>query len=528
MIELPSFPPLTPEGLKQADQATKFLELLPQSKGKWYGEPLELLEWEEVTVRELFGRRDPETGLRQYRTCFIFIPKKNGKSTLAAGLTLKLTIADQEKGAECYGAAYDKEQAQIVYKIAAAMIEQQPALSRRCKITRSKSLIEFPENRSEYRALAHDTDGSHGFHIHGLVVDEFHTWKDGELFETLDKGTAARDQPLTIIITTAGVYSPESPCHKEYSYACKVRDGIIDDPTYLPIIFETPKDETGTELLEWDDPTAHRIANPGYGVTVPASYYRRLVSKAAHQPSEISSFERLHLNRWTQQLKSWLAMGQWSMAGALAFDEKELAGRKAWLGLDLGSTDDLTAIGCVIPLEDGTYATPMRFFVPEKTIAKRSKQHGVDYDRWVKQGWITATPGAAADWGAVRTAVHELAERYEIQQIGADPWNALQLSSDLIGDGFHVVKIPQNAATMSYPSKELEKLVAAVKIRHGGNPVLTWNASNATVRTDSNGNIKPDKARSKEKIDGIVALVNGFSRALAAQGQRPRWLISGG
>ncbi len=528
MIELPSFPALTPEGLLQADQATEFLELLPQSKGKWYGLPLVLLEWEEILVRELFGRRDPATGLRQYRTAFVFIPKKNGKSTLAAGLTLKLTIADGEMGAECYGAAYDKEQAQIVFKIAAAMIEMQPDLARRCRVVRSKSMIEFAETRSEYLALAHDTDGSHGFHIHGLVIDEFHTWRDAELFETLEKGTAARDQTLTIIITTAGVYSPESPCHKEYTYATKVRDGIIEDPTYLPIIFETPKDDEGNELLEWDDPKAAQICNPGYGVTVPVAYYERLIKKAAHQPSEISSYERLHLNRWTQQLKGWLSMGRWKMCGALAFDEEDLKGRKAWLGLDLGSTDDLTAIGVIVPLDDGTYATPMRFFVPKATIKKRSKQHGVDYDRWAKGGYITVTDGEATDWGAVRKAIHKLAERYDIQQIGVDPWNALQLSGELLADGFHVVKVPQTAAFMSYPSKELEKFVAGVRIRHGNNPVLTWNASNATVRTDSNGNIKPDKAKSTEKIDGIVALVNGFGRALAAQGKRPKWLISGG
>ena len=166
--------------------------------------------------------------------------------------------------------------------------------------------------------------------------------------------------------------------------------------------------------------------------------------------------------------------------------------------------------------------------MPEKTIAKRSKQHGVQYERWVREGWITATEGRATDWDAVRTAIHNLAERYDIQQIGADPWNALQLTSDLLADGFQVVKVPQTAAMMSYPSKELEKLVAGVRIRHGNNPVLTWNASNATVRTDSNGNIKPDKEKSADKIDGIVALVNGLSRSLAAQGKRPKWLISGG
>ena len=528
MIELPSFPALTPEGGKQADDTVAFLEQLRQSKGRWYGQPLKLIPYQTVNLRELFGRRDSATGLRQYRTAFFFTPKKAGKSTMAAGLVLKLTFADQEPGAECYGAAYDKDQANIVFEIAAAMVEQDSSLLELAHIKRHRSLIEVPSTRSKYMALAHDTEGSHGFNIHGLVVDEFHTWKDADLYDTLEKGTASREQPLTIVITTAGIFDPESPCWKLYDYACKLRDGILEDPTFLPIIFETPKNEHGEELLEWDDPKAWEIAQPGLGVTVPLAFYEEQARKARNRPSKVLSFKQLLNNQWPEQLKSWLPMHQWKKCGELSFREEDFYGMRGWLGLDLASTSDLTAAELVIPLDDGTVAVITRVFCPADTIKRRSSEDGVQYDRWANEGWITTTPGNATDYGFVRAEAHALAEKFDIQEINPDPWNALQLSTELHTDGFRVVKIPQTMAHISYPAKELEKLVAKVRLRHGNNPVLTWCASNATIRADASGNIKPDKSRSKEKIDPLQALVNGLARSLEGQVERPPWLVSTG
>jgi phage terminase large subunit-like protein len=528
VIELPSFPPLTPEGAKDADDAIGFLQELKQSKGRWYGKPLELLPYQTVNLRELFGRRDPSTGLRQYRTAFFFTPKKAGKSTLAAGLVCKLAFADQELGAEVYGAAYDKDQAKIVFKIAQAMVEQHEGLRELAKIKASQSLIEIPSTRSHYAALAHDTEGSHGFNIHGLVIDEFHTWKDAGLYQTLQKGTASRDQPLTIVITTAGIFDPESPCWKMYDYACKVRDGIIEDPTFLPVIFETPKDEHGEELLEWDDPEAWAIAQPGLGTTVLEAFYEEQARTAANMPSEVLSFKQLLLNQWPEQLKGWLDMRKWKECGELDYREEDFYGMDAWLGLDLASTKDLTAATLVIPLGDETVAVVCRVFCPADTIKRRSSEDNVGYDRWANEGWLTKTPGNATDYGFVREEIGQLAEKFVIREINPDPWNALQLSTELHTDGFRVVKIPQTIAHISHPAKELERLVATTRLRHGNNPILTWCASNATVRMDASGNIKPDKGRSKEKIDPITALVNGLARALVGQVKRPPWLISAG
>lgn len=526
---LPPYPPLSPEGIAHADDAVRFLELLPQSKGRqWYGKRLELIGWQRRFTRELFGRRDPATGLRRYRTCFVGVPKKQGKSTLAAGFVLKLTIADQEYGAECYGAAYDKDQAKIVYEVAQAMVELNPELARMCRVKASKSLIEFPRTRSKYAALAHDTEGSHGFNIHGLVIDEFHTWTDAELYRTLDFGTAAREQPLTIIITTAGVYDPELECLKQWEYARGVRDGLIDDPTFLPVLFETPKDDAGEELLEWDDPVAWHHANPSLGITVPVSYLETKARKAQHMASEVLDFRRLHLNQWTAQLKGWLSMKHWKRCGELDFREEDFYGLRAWLGVDLADTHDLTAISIVIPLDDETLAIPVRVFCPDQTIATRTKRDRVPYDAWAKAGYLRVTQGPTTDYAAIRQEVHELAGKFEVEEVCSDPWNALQLMNELVTDGFRVVKIPQSAAHISNPAKELERAVTEVRVRHGGNPVLTWCAANATVRTDSNGNIKPDKSRSRGRIDPIVATVNGIYRAVCGKVERPKWLITSG
>jgi phage terminase large subunit-like protein len=400
-------------------------------------------------------------------------------------------------------------------------VEQHPGLDERCKVNRHESRIDFPENRSYYRALAHDTRGSHGFNIHGLVVDEFHTWRDGELYRSLDHGTASREQPLTIVITTAGVFDPESECYKLYDYARKVRDGIIDDPSFLPVIYEAPPD------ADWRDPEVWRTANPGLGVTVSERYLEMKAREAENMPSEVLSFRQLHLNQWPEQLEGWLPMDRWKMCGALDMDEDDLTGRKAWLGVDLASTRDLTAVAVVIPLDDGTVAVPMRFFCPDETIVQRSREDHVQYDRWAREGWIRKTEGSATDYGEVRKEIHRLATKYDVQEIAVDPWNAQDLNGRLISDGFDVIQVPQTARHVSHPAKELEKLVAEGRLRHGENPVLTWCASNATVRSDSNENIKPDKKRSKEKIDGIVAVVNGLARALVRP-KRTKWLLSQG
>jgi phage terminase large subunit-like protein len=515
------FPPLSPEGIRQADAAVEFMEMLPQFEGRWAGKTLELMDWQRHYLRELFGRRDPETGLRRYRKAFFFIPKKNGKSVMAAALALKLAIADQEPGAQVYGAAYDKDQAKIIFRHAKGMVEQNPELGAYCKVNNHEARIDIPGTRSFYQALASDARGSHGFNINGLIVDEYHAWKDTEFYDALDNGTVQRDQPLTIIITTAGVFDPESPCFKLYDKAKKVRDKIIDEPDFLPVIYEAPAD------CDWRDPDMWAIANPSLGTLIPHRALEGKAREAENMPSKRLAFRQLHLNHWPEQLDGWLPMDKWQMCGALEMDEDDLKGKRAWLGIDLASTTDLTAVSINIPLDDGTVATPMRFFCPEDTLKRRSREDGVQYLRWKQEGFIQTCSGDALDYGLVLKEVHRLAERFDVQEIAVDPWNAQDVNAKLMADGFRVTTVPQTTLHMSGPTKELERLVAQCRLRHGNNPVLTWCASNATVYSDGNENIKPDKRRSTERIDGVVAIVTGFARMLK-QSHKSKWLISHG
>lgn len=521
MSELIPFPPLTPEEARDADRAVEFMEMLPQFQGRWAGQPLQLMGWQRHYLRELFGRRNPETGKRQYRKAFFFLPKKNGKSVMAAALALKLAVADQEPGAEVYGAAYDKDQAKIIFRHAKSMVEQNAELAAHCRINNHEARIDVPRSRSFYQALAADARGSHGFNIHGLIIDEYHAWKDAEFYDALSQGTVQRDQPLTVIITTAGVYDPESLCWQLYDHAKKVRDGLVEEPDFLPVIYEAPAD------ADWRDPEVWAMANPGLGTLIPHEAMESKAREAENMARKVLAFRQLHLNQWPEQLEGWLAMDRWKLCGAMPMDEDELWGRDAWVGVDLASTNDLTALAVVIPLDDGTIATPMRFFCPSDTIVKRSREHGVQYVRWANEGWIQRVPGPVTNTGAAREEIHRLAEKFDVQEVCVDPWNAHDLNSELIGDGFKVSQVPQTAQHVSHPAKELEKMVAEVRLRHGNNPVLTWCASNCTIRLDTNQNIKPDKARSKEKIDGVTAIVNGLARALARPPQA-KWLISAG
>lgn len=516
MIELPSFPPLTPEGEREADRATRFLELLPQFKGRrWAGRPLRLMPWQDVYLREFFGRRDPATGLRLYRQMFVIIPKKNGKSTIAAGLTLKLTCADGEPGAEVYGAAYDKDQAKIIFEIAAAMVEQQPTLSKRLKVNRHESRIAHPGSRSKYEAIANDVRGSHGFDVHGLVYDEYHTAKTNELYVTLDNGTAARDQPATFIITTAGKADPEAPCWKLYQMAKAVQAGIIEDPTFLPVIFEADAEDDPHDPATWEK------ANPGFGITVREDYFERKSERAKNLPSELADFEQLHLNLWPAALEKWLDMRAWmECAQRDRIPERDLRGRPCIIGVDLASVLDMAAVAAIFPFEDGTVAVRMRYFVPAPTIPKRKREDHVPYDLWARTGWLTATDSSSIDHDAIEEEIFRLAERYDVLEVAWDPWNAQDLARRVENAGLTVVSVPQTFRELSGPSKELERLLAERLLRPGPNPILSWNANNAVADRDNHGNVKPSKKRSSEKIDGLSAFVTGYNRVIKYEERR--------
>lgn len=487
-----------------AGRVVEFFErFLRHVKGRWAGCRFELQPWQrDDIIRPLFGWKRKD-GTRLYRMAYIEVPRKNGKSTLAAGIALYLLFADGEAGAEIYSAAADRDQAAIVFETAKAMVEASPALKKRAKIY--KRSIVVPRTASSYKVLSADAPTKHGLNAHGIVFDELHAQPNRELWDVLATSTGAREQPLIVAITTAG-YDRNSICWEQHDYARKVLDGVINDPSFFAYIAAADEND------DWRDPRTWAKANPGLGVTVKKEYIEQEAKRAMEVPAYQNTFRRLHLNQWTQQDERWLDLAEWDANAHLVVPEK-LKGQACYGGLDLASTTDIAALVLLFPREEGTYDILPFFWIPEDNMREKENRDRVPYSTWVRQGFIYATPGNVIDYAAIRKKINELGAVYNIREIGHDPWNATQLALELNGDGFTMVPIRQGFASMSPPTKELLNLVLARKLRHGGNPVLRWMADSMVVKQDPAGNIKPDKSKSTARIDGMVALIMAIDRA---------------
>jgi phage terminase large subunit-like protein len=493
---------------RAAQIAVSFFErLLVHTKGEWAGEKFVLSEWQkEDIIRPLFGWKRPD-GTRKYRTVYIEIPRKNGKSALAAGLAALLLLMDNEPGAEIYSAAADRDQARIVFEQAKQMIEASPELAKRVEIF--KNTIVAPATKSSYRVLSADAPTKHGLNAHGVIFDELHAQPNRDLWDVLTTSTGARRQPLVIAITTAG-YNRESICWEQHEYARQVKAGIIQDDTFMPVLYFAEESD------DWLDEAVWHKANPGMGVSVKAEYLREQAKKAENSPAYQNTFRRLHLNQWVQQETRWLDMKAWDACGE-PFDMKLLAGSLCYGGLDLASTSDIASFVLCFPNEPGEseqYIWLPMFWIPEENMIERARKDRVPYDAWVRDGLMKATPGNTIDYGYIIRDIEALGEQYHIAEIAFDKWGAFQISQTLEGLGFTMVGFGQGFYSMSPPTKDLMRLVLDEKLRHGGNIVLRWMADNLIVSTDPAGNVKPNKAKSREKIDGIVAGIMALDRAV--------------
>lgn len=506
----------------RALRAVNFFErILRHCDGEWAGQPFGLMDWQRDLVRTLFGTLRDD-GTRQYRTCYVEIPRKCGKSETAAGIALYLLVADNEMGAQIYGAAGDRDQASIVFRVAAEMVRHSPLLAGKCRVIDSTKRIVVQETASFYRAIPSDAAGSHGFNASGVVVDEVHVQPNRDLIDVLTTSTGARRQPLTFYITTAG-HDRHSICWELHDYALKVKSGVIQDDTFLPIVY------AADEEADWKDPATWAAANPSLGTTLKLDYLQQECRRAQQTPAYENTFRRLHLNQWTRQETRWLPLASWDACGE-SVDAEALRGHDCYAGLDLASTTDIAALVLVFPrIEAEAQAETTEgdaqgigrvafdvlpfFWVPKDTMAERSRIDRVPYDLWAEQGYIQATEGNVIDYRAIMATLDELAQAYNIREVGFDRWGATQLIQDMQEGGLEVVPIGQGFASMSAPTKELLNIVLGRRLRHGGQPCLRWQADNMVVSTDPAGNIKPNKAKSSEKIDGMVALIMAIDRA---------------
>ncbi|MBP5461857.1 MAG: terminase large subunit [Lachnospiraceae bacterium] len=513
MAEKPTFKPtrfMLPTShydKQRADRAVAFIQQLQHTTGEWAGKPFKLLRWQEQIIRDIFGVIKPD-GYRQFRDAFIECGKKNGKSELAAAIALYMLCADGEQGAQIYGCANDRGQASIVFNVAQGMVERCPELFQRIKIVESQKRLVYMPTNSFYAAVSSEVATKYGLNISCCVFDELLGQQTRDFFDTMTKGAgAARKQPLNFIITTAG-NDKTSICYEVHSKAVDIINGRKVDPAFYPVIYGADEQD------DWTAPETWAKANPSIGVTVDIEFYRDRCESAKQNPAEEIQFRQFHLNQWTNTSVRWMPMDKWDACGVnISLDDLE--GRTCYGGLDLSSTSDLTAFVLAFPpLEQGEpYIVVPFFWLPEETLTLRVRRDHVMYDVWAKQNYINTTEGNVVHYAFIQEFIRELHTRVNIKEIAYDRWNASMFVQALEDDGFTMVPFGQGYRDMSPPTKDLMRMVLSRELAHDKNPVLRWNIDNVFVSSDPAGNIKMNKEKSTEKIDGAVALVMALDRA---------------
>jgi phage terminase large subunit-like protein len=528
-IPLPDCPPRwkTPEPSGTArfdparvDTVLAAFKVLRHTQGKWAGRPFVPDPWQVAyVIAPTFGwvrRNDDGDLVRAIRTEYVELPRKNGKSTLAGAQAMYLTGADGESGAQVYAVAAAKDQARYCFDPVKALAERAPGLAPHVKVLQNR--VVHKASASYFAVVASVADLMHGANVHGAVIDELHVHKTRDLVDAVETGTAARTQPLVVIITTADDSRQGTIYAEKRAYVEQLADGVIEDPTFYGVVW-------GAD--DGDDPMAEatwRKANPGFGISPTREFLVAEAAKAANAPATLARFKRLHLGIRTKQDTRYLDLAVWDRNAGLV-DEAKLAGRRCVGGLDLAATTDLTALCWDFPDDDGGHDVIWRHWAPAGALAQLNRRTAGQADLWVKAGWLALTPGDVVDYGYIRAQIGRDMEKFSVGEVGYDPWNATQLVTDLQGDDAPMVTVRQGYATMSPPTKELLRLLLegsaeAPRYRHGGNPIVRWQVDHFAVEMDPAGNVKPSKAKASEKIDGLVAGVMALDRAVRHGGSR--------
>jgi phage terminase large subunit-like protein len=506
---------------ESAERVVAFIEKhCRHHKGEWAGRPFILAPWQREIVRAIFGwRRDD--GTRRYRTAYVEIPRKNGKTELAAAISLYCLTSDREAGGEVYYAATKKDQARICFDAASAMVAQSPGLKRFVKFWRAGPSLVCDRLGSKALPLGADSNTLDGLNPSAVVVDELHAHTDPRVWTVLRTALGARRQPLTAAITTAGTYDPESIGWQQHEYAQKVLDDVFQDDSFYAWISHA---DDGADYFSAE---TQAQANPNYGLSAKIDYLAAQAELAKRQPSSLNDYLRLHLDLWPQQVTRWLDVERWLECDDTPIDEEALKGRECYAGLDLSSRLDLTALVLVFPEPDGSVTVLPRFWLPEAAIDRESKKGRRHYAEWAEQGYLLVVPGDTIDDAFVEAEIIALSERYRIAELAYDPWNANSIAPRLQEThGLTCIETRQGYRTMSEPAKLLETLIVKRAVHHGGHPILRWCVQNAVVRRDPNGNIAPDKSKASDKIDGVVASVMAISRSMLQTGEPEagKWL----
>lgn len=513
---------------KTADAAARFFPTyIRHTEAEWWGKPFYLSPYQETIVRTVFGWKRSD-GTRLIRQLYLEVPRKNGKTEFAAGLSLLVIVGDGEYGGQGYFMACGKEQVDdTVFKKVGIMVGLSESLAKDIEIY--KTSIYCPKLMASLKPLSSKASTKHGFSPTFALGDELHEWPDGEVHDVVHKGTGARRQPLEVLITTAG--EPGVGYGWElHEYAEQILKGEIEDPTFYAVIYAADASD------DWTNPKTWAKANPNLGVSIKAEYLESEVSKAIGNSRRIADFKRYHLNVWNEKAVSGVNMEHWDSCPVKPIRLEDLAGRRCIGALDLSATTDLTSLTLVSEWDDGIgYDFWWHFWMPSAGLKERVRHDRVPYDRWISSGWITGTEGNVVDYDVIRAfisggAQHDLVEGkpvkeiVELEELAIDRWNATQIVNQLTQDGVNVVPYGQGFASMSAPSKEFERIVGSKAMNHGGNPVARWMATNTTFISDGAENIKPvkpDRKKSIKRIDGIVTAIMAIGRSIATQKDKP-------
>jgi phage terminase large subunit-like protein len=488
-------------------KVVSFISLLKHTKGTYAGVPFQLLPFEiEIIVNVLCVKRRSDHH-RRYSTALIFLPRKNGKTEFVGAILNTFLFTDKEKGKEIYCAANETNQAQIIFNATKTMITQNDSLKNKCSIWKSTKMIEKDSDFNDFvKVLTSNAETKDGLNPYVFCYDELHAAKDNSLYTVLEEGMGSRDEPLAIIISTAG-YNNQGIMKQKYDYAKQVKQGIIKDDSFYSLIFEPNEKDLGANGEGWKNEEVWKKVNPSLGYGIKIDYLRDKFTRALHSGEEEVAFKTKHLNIWTNAATVWIKDDVWTSSGGGKLSMESLAGRECYGGLDLSHTTDTTSFMLVLPRADGGLDTVRRYYIPEDNMRERARKDRVPYVSWCNSGYITATPGNVIDYDYIERDIKELASKYNIKLLNYDRFAATQIITHLSDEGIEVNGFGQGFVSMNAPTKMLETLALQKKINHENDPVLRWMLSNVALQIDAAGNIKCDKGKSRERIDGVVALV---------------------
>lgn len=510
--------------VNRAQYAIDWIQRLRQAKGKWAGRLLLLEPWQQFVVWNLFGFHvknsdaDGKEWIRRFRSAYVELPRKNGKSTFAAAIGLYMLCADGEAVAECYSAATTRDQAKIVWADAERMVAKSPEL--RAKIRKYTAHLEMADG-SRFVPLASAVDNLDGLNVYFAVVDELHAHATGEVWEALETGMGTREEPLILATTTAGKYV-SSFCYEQRKIGENILNRVVDDETAF--IFIACPDEK--ERDDWQNPKVWRKANPNYGVSVRVDDLERLARKAEGSPTAKAAFLRLRLNIWTSAHGVWFSPDIWRRYAA-PMPLSELVQYPCYGAFDLGTTRDLTAYAKIFDLLDGRFYLASRFYCASESLEVRAKRDHAPYTSWVQDGHMIATPGPITDHSFLQRDIEKDAECFDMRIIAFDPYNAGQIGAALSAQELLLYMHRQSHAAMNDPTKAFERALFGGKLLHDGNPVLAWCFANVVLSSDADEKVKPDKKKSREKIDGAVASVMAMGRADVADEEAESYYETG-